>query len=1005
MPAQETVLHEHRNHPLWRPFVYPAIVGAALLLRWLGPWKSLAGVDIAALIAVMGGWRIFYIAIENLLRLRISGDLPVAIAAAAAIAIGENLAAAEVILIMLLGEALEEFAIGRTHSAIEQLASVVPRIAHLRSGEDERDVPVEEVAPGDVVLVRPGERIPVDGEVAGGSSDVDESAFTGEPLPVGKATGDSVLAGTLNTSGALTIRAETAGSDTSLHRIIHLMEQVEEEKAPAERRADRYATFFVPIVLAISAVTFLVTKSQLNAIAVLVVACPCSLVLAAPTAVVAGIGRLAREGVLVKKGAALEGVGQTTCIVFDKTGTLTIGHPRIGDIIPCGVSAEEALRLAASAESASEHVVARALCDEAARRGIALAQPQAFSALPGLGVSADVDGQRVLVGRPELLARHNIAPPVEMEGPAQDLRDAGQTVIYAASGDRVIAAIGLMDGVREGAAETVTALREAGIDRIVVMTGDNEQAARAVAAVTGIHDVQANLLPDEKIEGVRRLQEEGLRVVMVGDGVNDAPALAAADVGIGMGDVGTDIAAEAADVVLMTDDLSRIADLIAMSRRALRTIDQNIRWFAFAFNGAGVALAASGIISPIIAAALHQVGSVAVILNSLRLLGTRREMLGRVVESARRVLGAAGKALGLPRLPDREALRALVPQCGPQVRRWGPRVLVAAYVLSGVYRVPPGQTAVVQVCGGLAGQTGPGLHYCPPWPIGRASIVETGRLRAVEIGFRTNAGGEASQPAVYEWNTQHRAGGYRKVFEEAVMLTGDANLLHVSLVVQYRITDPVQFALRTKDAPALIKCVCEHAARCAINSSAMSDALTTARERIERTVLRETQARADAYGCGVRIAYVGLQDVHPPLEVVDAFRAVASEAEQKERRINEAEAYATQQVKLSEGQAKETTTLAAAAALDRATRAEGEAKRFTMRREAYSAGPAVERTRLHLQAIDESLAAPEKTILDAREVAGRQLLFVGPDALSLNLSEGVTVSQPAPDTSTANESP
>jgi HflK protein len=985
-----------------KPFVHPVLMAVALLLRCTGIWKTAWGMDSAVLIALIGGWPIFYSAVEGLMRLRVSGDLPVAIAAVAAIATGENLAAAEVVLIMVIGEALEDFAVGRAHSAIRRLASVVPRIARVVTPDGEREVPVEQVVPGMLVLVRPGERIPADGEVVEGASDVDESALTGESTPVHKRPGSAVLSGTVNVSGALTVRAESVGEDSTISTIIRLMRQVEQEKAPTERRADRYATYFVPIVLVIACAVYLITKSSSSAIAVLVVACPCALVLAAPIAVVAAIARLAREGVLVKKGAALEAVGRTTCMVFDKTGTLTTGRPVLHQIVSFDLEENEALRLAASCLSLSEHVVAKAVVEAAMGRQLNVVQPQEFAPSLGLGVRAVVEGREVLVGRAEFLAAEGVDIAADIQDASRSLEETGHTVIFLSLNRRAGAVFALRDEVREEAPAAVNALRQAGVQRLMIFTGDNETAARLVADQVGIDEVAARLLPDEKIARIRQLQTEGHCVAMVGDGVNDAPALAAADVGIGMGDVGTDIAAEAADVVLMTGDLSCLPRLVLVSRSALRTIDQNIRWFALTFNGLGVAASAVALISPVTAALVHQVGALLVVGNSLRLLGTAGDTLRRMGNFVSAAASSIRESVGLPPPPKPDEIVAFMKRHQHRFLRWARILAVAAYLLSGLYQVRPGEDAVLQVFGRLAGEYGPGLHYRPPWPVGKLMVVQAGLVRAVEIGFRTG-GPTAAQPAVYEWNVQHRARGYQKVPAEATMLTGDVNFLHVSLVVQYRIADPVRFLLRTYNAEALVRCLCEHATRCAINSMSMSSVLTVGRHAVEEMIRDEAQQMADRYGCGIEVMRVGLQDVHPPLEVVDAFRQVSSEAEQKQRRINEAEAYALEQVRLAEGEATQHKQEAIAFVRDRILRAEGEARRFTLRQQAYRQGPKAERIRLHLQTIDASLTAPEKIILDTREVARRQLLFFGPEGLRVTLPESTSVAPQQPQQPAASE--
>ena len=981
-------MHEHRKPSAWRAAIYPGVVGLALLLWWLGPWKAVAGIDAAAIIALVGGWRIFYVSIENLLRMRIAPDLAVALAAIGAIAIGENLAAAEVILIMLIGEALEDFAVGRTHQALERLASVVPRVARLREGGVEREAPVEQVTGGAIAVIRPGERIPVDGQVVEGSSDIDESALTGEGMPVSRRPGGKVLAGTVNISGALVVRADGPGTDSALHRVVRLMEQIEEQKAPAERRADRYAVYFVPIVLAISVVVYLVTRSATSAIAVMVVACPCSLVLAVPTAIVAGIGRLATEGVLVKRGEALEQVGHATCVVLDKTGTLTGARPEVAAAIAFGVTKEQLLQVAASAEALSEHVIARSIRQEAQDRGITLRAAGEFTSAPGLGVRATIDGRAVAVGRLEMLQQEGTPISEQAARAAGELRASGNSLVYISLDGELVGLIGIRDRVREGAREAVEALKACGVEHIMLLTGDNETAALQVALQVGIESVCAGVLPDEKVARIRELQGEGFRVVMVGDGVNDAPALSAADVGVAMGDVGTDIAAEAADIVLMTDDLSRLARIVAVSRRAVRTIDQNIRWFAFGFNGLGVIAAGTGLITPVVAAVCHQIGSLLVVGNSLRLLGSPHTLIGRLKRAAAgRWPGHATQAL-LRLIPARSDVSRWLGTHRRSLCRWGAAALVAAYLASGLCVVRVGETALVRVFGRLTGtRLGPGLHYCPPWPVGTTTVVQTARIRAIEIGFRTSGAKGMPEPAAYEWNTQHRSTGYRKVFDEATMLSGDANLLHVTVVVQYRVTDPAQFVIRTANAPGLMKCLCEHATRCAINATSMSRVLTGARGRIEQVIQREAQQIADRYGCGVRVVRVGLQDVHPPLEVVGAFREVAGEQERKLLRINEAEAYALEQELLGDGEADKAARDAAAYRYSRTRRAKGEAQRFAARQKAYRSGAEVERARLHLQTVEEALGGADKLIMDRRHVGRRQLLFLGPDGLKLSVPD------------------
>ncbi|MCD6352533.1 MAG: FtsH protease activity modulator HflK [Armatimonadetes bacterium] len=989
-------MHDTHHESAWRVFAYPAFLAALIVARVFGPWKSVAGVDVAALIALLGGWRIFYTAIAELLQRRVSGDLPVAIAALAAVVIGQPLAAAEVIFVMLLGEALEDFAVGRTRSALDELASLVPRTARLLAEGREREVPVAEVAPGDLVIVRPGERLPVDGVVVEGSADVDESTFTGEPLPVAKHPGDQVLSGTVIVTGALTLRAESSGEETTLSRAVELIRQAEEHKAPSQRRADYYAKYFVPVVLSLALLVWALTRSLLSALTVLVVACPCSLVLAAPTAVVAGLAALARRGVLVKSGAALEAVGHATCVLFDKTGTLTTGKPALREMRVISGTENEALRLAAAAEALSEHPVGRAIVEAAHTRGLDLPPAAEFDQRPGLGVSALVGGHRVLVGRRQLLDSDGVKLPPEAEAAAAELEAAGSTAVYLAADGEVLAVLGLRDQVRPEAAEAMRRLREVGVGRLALVTGDNDAAARAVAAELGLDEVAAELMPEDKVAFVRRLQERGERVVMVGDGVNDAAALAEADVGVGMGDLGADLTAEAADAVLMTGDLRRVADLVRISRRVVRTIDQNIRWFAFGYNAAGVAAAGVGLLTPVTGAIAHQIGSLAVILNSLRLLLLGRRQPGPLASIVDSLRSGLHHALGLGERPAREALRDFVQHHRDLARRWGPVLLLAGWLLGGVFRVQPGQEALVQVFGRLVARVGPGLHYVPPWPLGHATVVPTGLLRVVEIGFRTSTARSLPQPVIYEWNTQHRGGAYTKVPEEATMLTGDFNFLDVTAVVQYRVRDPVRFYLRTRDGAALMRALALKAVQAAINATPLAEALTTGRPHIEAGVAREAQAMADRYGLGVEVLRAALQDVHPPIEVVDAFREVSSAAEKKQQRINEAQAYAAEQTRLAQGQATKMVEDARAYAAKRTLRAAGEAWRFVQRARAFRTGPQAERLRLWLQAAEDALGPPAKFLLDSREVGRRQLLLLGPKGLRVTLPEEFKPAEPEP---------
>jgi Cd2+/Zn2+-exporting ATPase len=620
--------------------------------------------------AVAGGAAISWGAVRGLLRRELNVDELVTIAIAAAIYVGEYWGAALVAFMMLFGKVLEDATAARAEHAIEGLGRLVPALARVRDAAapgGERTVPVEQVQVGEVVVVRPGERLPVDGEVVAGRAAVEEAVITGEPLPVDKAAGDEVFAGTLASGGALEVRAARTGIATALGRIAALVKEAEAERAPIVRTADRWATWFTPTVLALAALVFLWRRELLPAVTVLVVACPCALVLATPTAVVAGIARGALRGILIKGGARLEAAGRVDAVCLDKTGTLTRGRPDVQRVVPlarsreaAGVGEGELLAYAAAAERLSEHPLARAVLAAAHGQGAPLPAPAAgaaaFAAVPGKGVSARIprtasrgtqDGAppagggphsdrshaggpdqlvEVLVGRPEWLAERGVAWPAEAREAVADLEGLGQTPLAVALDGRPAGVIGVADAPRAEAAAAVQALRAAGLGTIMLLTGDRTAPALAAAQAVGIapEDVHAGLLPEEKVAWLRRLRGQGHRVAMVGDGVNDAPALAASDVAIAMGAAGTDLAMAAADVVLMTDDLRQAAAAVVLSRATLRTIRQNLV-FAALWNVAALAVAAAGGLGPVGGALIHNLGSVAVVVNAARLVGARVE--------------------------------------------------------------------------------------------------------------------------------------------------------------------------------------------------------------------------------------------------------------------------------------------------------------------------------------------------------------------------------------------
>ena len=577
-----------------------------------------------ALLAVLaGGIPIFVAALKGVLVRQINADVLMSVGILAATALGEWSAAAMIVFFMTVAHFLESFTTGRSREAIRSLMRITPKTARVLRDGAEVNVSIEQLQVGDHVIVRPGEQIPVDGRVVSGRSAVDQAPITGESLPVEKNSGDKVFAGTLNQLGRLAVETTCIGRDTTLGKIVRLVAEAEASKAPVQKFADRYSAYLLPVVLSVGLLTMLISGNVRNGIAVMVVACPCAVALATPLSVVASTGAAARRGILVKGGLYLEALARVDTVVVDKTGTLTLGKPSVTQIsdFKSQISnpRSEILGLAATLEQYSEHPLAGAVMAEARARGLTLDGAHDFEAIPGKGVVARVNGDSVCLGTRALLDDCGVQVNPEDGRRAVELEAQGQTVLWLARNSEALGLIAVADVIRPEVPAAIAELKRLGIKRLILLTGDNERTANAVAAQLGIAEVRANLLPQDKIEAVRALQAEGRKVAMIGDGINDAPALAQADVGIAMGAAGADVALEAAHVALMRDDWSQVPQAIRVGRRTFRTIQQNIT-FGVLYNIAGVTLAALGILPPVLAAAAQSLPDVAVFLNSSRLL-------------------------------------------------------------------------------------------------------------------------------------------------------------------------------------------------------------------------------------------------------------------------------------------------------------------------------------------------------------------------------------------------
>lgn len=1065
----DSAFHEERNLSL---YLFTALLGVLIgldilptILGWLAIpvpefWpKEIFRQRFALIAAVLGGARILYTSLQSLFEGRIGADLALAIATIAAILIGEPLVAAEVVFIGMVGECLESFTFERTQRAIRSIVEVCPRRCWLLKDGKEVRVLTSELQVGDRVVVKPGGRIPVDGVVLEGRSAVDTSALTGESLPVDKAPGDEALAGALNQFGALTIEAQRVAEHTVVGRVVELTARALKDKAPLERTADRLARLFLPAVLGIAVATFLVAllyhgtthlwrpdsvrlalgeavrRSVYPTLSVLVVACPCALILATPAAIIAALGRLAGTGVLIKGGSALERLARVTAFAFDKTGTITEGKLELASVIEfAGTSSEDLLRLAAAAEQRSEHLVARLILDEANARGLQVDAVEDFQAHPGAGVTAKVGGATIIVGNSRLFEERGIPLPPEATSALEKLDRAGQTALLVARDGVVLGILGARDRVRPEVGEVLHELRRLGVQDLVLVTGDRTAVAKSVAMELPFTAIHAELLPEQKADIVSQLSvvsgqlpdktgQRTQKVAMVGDGINDAPALARADVGLAIGGTGTDVAAEAGDVVLMGAPLRPLPLLLRLSRETVRIIRQNIIVFAFAVNAVGIVLTAwlwpifaPAEHSPIAAVIYHQLGSLAVLLNSMRLLWFERSAtspsLLRMKKFFQDLDGWLDRYLNVGEMLHwaEHRWRRVTVMLGV--------FILFIYALSGLTMIAPEEVAIVRRFGRPVDELPPGWYWRWPWPIEETTRI-TQRIRTVEVGFRV-VPGKAKGPATLSWTSAHRGDTILRP-DEAVMITGDVSLVELQATVRYKVADPHAFAFGVKDADEVIRAALESVLRSMTAGRPFLDLLTGDRDSFQKEVLARLDARLKGYaasGLGITFDGLALHDIHPPQEVVPHFYEVTRAMEDRDRMINNArgksasllknaeaerekilaqasalknekilQAEADRDVFLAKSLARKTTSLAQETALRKAIADEGgrssaaiEAE-FLRRRDSFAKTQVLLTDfRLFWDALGRSLTGRDIVIVDADKISGRRhLLLLDPD--------------------------
>jgi heavy metal translocating P-type ATPase len=611
---------EHEHELEWVELFRIAFVALAAAAVWFRIWEPFPRISVIGILATLiGGYPIFKEAYENIVERKMTMELSMTIALLAALAIGEFFTALVITAFVLAAEVLEGLTVGRGRRAIQDLLDFLPRTVWVRRNTEVVEIPAESLRLGDLVIVKPGGRIPVDGLVLSGRSFVEQAAITGEAMPVEKSPGSTVYAGTINQSGALEVSADKLGRDTTFGRIIEAVERAEKSRAPIQKTADRLAGYLVYFALGAAVLTFIITHNVRSTISVVIVAGACGIAAGTPLAILGAIGRAARQGAIVKGGLYLEALAEVDTVLLDKTGTLTFGIPQIRDVFSTdGFSEREILAAAAIAECKSEHPLAKAILARANALAVAVAEPDHFAYTPGKGIIADYRGEEIVIGSRTLLMERGVKMILPSNG-----HDSGVSEVYVARGGRVLGTIRIADVLRPEAKSAVTAMREMGL-KTVLLSGDTQEVTSLIGRDLGVDQAVGGLLPDQKAEWVTKLRAKNRKVAMVGDGINDAPALVEANVGVAMGS-GTDVARESADVILIGSDLAKFVEALRIARRCRRVIMQNFTG-TLVVDSIGVGMAACGLLNPLLAAFIHVTSELAFILNSTRLLPRSSEI-------------------------------------------------------------------------------------------------------------------------------------------------------------------------------------------------------------------------------------------------------------------------------------------------------------------------------------------------------------------------------------------